>query len=427
MKKLFRVFLGVFLCGLLPVSLLLCGMPVAAYSGGSSKDLTDGADIRVMSYNVLVDNDESLGGWSWGAPLGNRGDKASAAINYYRPDVIGFQECNYKWHVNLRKNLPDYDFVNADVPEWQPMESRENLGKEDWMCTTMMYNTKTLELVDNELVGYTVNYWGSIQRMRYISMALFKVKKTGEKFVFTSTHFDAEEDAKGDTMRCTQAGELADRIRHYMDTYGCPVVSVGDYNSQYKDAPISLVREKTGMISHPDNREKPGEYIIDYILYSAGVSGKYFTVVKDADLSGASDHKPIFADLQLKDGYSFPTTSATIPVPTEEEPLWSEEEPMWSEDAPQATVEDGVAPTTPSTAPSVSTVTTKAEVSSVTEEVLADAATPSAKPTESRRKSSDKGVANVTLWVVLGLSAGVLLIGGGAVAIVLTRKRNKFA
>lgn len=311
MKKWMRIFAKSFLCGVLPFSLLLSGLSVSAYTGNSAKALTSGADIRVMSYNTLVDNDESLGGWSWGQPLGTRGDKASAAINYYQPDVIGFQECNYKWHVSLRENLPDYDFVNADVPEKQKLEDPKSLGKKDWMCTTMMYNTKTLELVENELIGYSVNYWGCIQRMRYISMAVFKVKATGEKFVFTSTHFDAESDTKGQKMRKTQATELANRIVYYKNTYGCPVISTGDYNSGYSAEPLTIVRDTAAMDSYKDNRGG-----IDYILYSQGVSCKYFTVVSDSDLGGASDHKPIFADLALQDHFNFPTTRPTTTTTT---------------------------------------------------------------------------------------------------------------
>ena len=275
------------------------------YTGVSQKELTSGADIRVMSYNTLVDNDEPNGGWSWGQPIGKRPEKAAAAIAYYLPDVIGFQENNYNWHIALRELLPNYDYVNADVPEVQKLEAAASLGKKDWMCTTMMYNTDTLELVENELIGYSVNYWGCIQRMRYISMALFKVKKTGEMFVFTSTHFDAEQDTKGQRMRKTQAGELAERINYYKDTYGCPIISTGDYNSGYNDEPIALVRETAGMDSYSGNRGG-----IDYILYSEGVECKYFTVVNDADLNGASDHQPIFGDFSLQDGFSFHTSCA---------------------------------------------------------------------------------------------------------------------
>ena len=306
MKKVMRVFIKSLLCGVLPFCLLLSGLSVSAYTGNSTKTLTSGADIRVMSYNTLVDTDEENGGWSWGQPIGNRPDKAAAAILYYLPDVIGFQENNYNWHVALRRLLPNYDYVNADVPEVQKLEKADSLGKKDWMCTTMMYNTDTLELIDHELIGYSVNYWGCIQRMRYISMAIFKVKKTGEKFVFTSTHFDAEKDTKGEKMRKTQSTELGNRLKYYQDTFGYPVISTGDYNSGYTDVPLTNVRDIAGMESHSNNRGG-----IDYILYSDGVTPKYFTVVNDSDLSGASDHKPIFADVALDNGFSFPTTTTT--------------------------------------------------------------------------------------------------------------------
>ena len=312
--KAIRVLFRAVLCAALPLCLLCAGLPVFAYTGTAPKDKTAGANLRVMSYNVLVDNDESLGGWSWGQALGNRGDKAAACINYYRPDVIGLQECNYKWHVSLRQNLPDYDFVNPDVPAEQKLENKDSLGKKDWMCTTLMYNTKTLTLLENELVGYSVNYWGCIQRMRYVSMALFEIKATGEKFAFISTHFDAERDSKGQANRLTQAGELADRINHYKATYGCPVISTGDYNSGFSDDPIQAVVSKAGMTASAGNRGG-----IDYILFSQGIESKYFTSVSDADVAGASDHAPVFADLAVSK-YMFPTTKPTTTTTTEYKP-----------------------------------------------------------------------------------------------------------
>ncbi len=306
-----KLFFRSILCGSLSLCLLGGAMPVSAYTGSAPKEKTADTNLRVMSYNVLVDNDESLGGWSWGQALGNRGDKASACIAYYQPDVIGFQECNYKWHVSLKKNLKDYAFVNADVPEEQPLEKAESLGKKDWMCTTMMYNKKTLKLITNELIGYSCNYWGCIQRMRYVSMALFEIKATGERFVFISTHLDAEHsDEKGDQMRMTQSTELANAINHYKATYGCPVISTGDYNSGFSDPPIQNLVTNAGMTASAGNRGG-----IDYILYSAGIESKFFTVVGDNDVAGASDHNPVFADLQVKK-YTFPTTKETTATTT---------------------------------------------------------------------------------------------------------------
>ena len=303
--KLCRVFLRALLCGVLLLSMVCGGLSVSAYSGSAPKDKADGANLRVMSYNVLVDNDESLGGWSWGQPLGNRGDKASACIDYYKPDVIGFQECNYKWHVSLKDNLKDYAFVNADVPEEQALEKAESLGKKDWMCTTMMYNTKTLTLIKNELIGYSCNYWGCIQRMRYASMAVFEIKATGERFTFFSTHLDAEQDEKGQGMRMTQSTELVEVINRYKSTYGHPVIGTGDFNSKFADNPIQNIVNKAGMTASVNNRTG-----IDYVLFSAGVVGKSFTAVSDNDVKGASDHAPVFADL-LVQNYKFKTTNTT--------------------------------------------------------------------------------------------------------------------
>lgn len=305
-----KLFVRAVLCGVLPLCLLGGSLSVAAYTGSAPQEKTAGSNLRVMSYNVLVDNDESLGGWSWGQPLGTRGDKASACIEYYQPDVIGFQECNYKWHVSLKENLPDYAFVNADVPETMPLEKTASLGQKDWMCTTMMYNQKTLKLIANELIGYSVNYWGCIQRMRYVSMALFEIRATGEQFVFISTHLDAEKDAKGQANRLTQTTELVEAINRYKATYGCPVIVTGDFNSSYSDDPIQNVVQKAGMTASAENRGG-----IDYILYSAGVVSNYFTVVGDADVLGASDHKPVFADVQVQK-YTFPTTEKTTTTTT---------------------------------------------------------------------------------------------------------------
>ena len=307
--RLIRVLFRSMLCSVLPLCLLCGSVSVSAYTGDARQEKTAGANLRVMSYNVLVDNDESLGGWNWGQALGNRGDKAAACIAYYRPDVIGLQECNYKWHVSLRQNLPDYDFVNPDVPEKQALEKTESLGKKDWMCTTLMYNTETLILLENELVGYSVNYWGCIQRMRYVSMALFEIKGTGQKFVFISTHLDAERDAKGQSNRVTQAGELVDCIQRYKDTYSCPVIATGDYNSDYGDDPIQTL-VKAGMTASKENRGG-----IDYILYSMGVESKYFTPIHDEDVAGASDHVPVMADLNVQQ-YRFPTTTTATEVTT---------------------------------------------------------------------------------------------------------------
>ena len=448
MKKMMRLFLMSVLCGILPVTMLFGGVSVAAYTGYSTQSLATGADIRVMSYNTLVDNDEANGGWSWGKPLANRAEKAAAAINHYKPDVIGLQENNYNWHVALRKLLPDYDYVNADVPMMSPLEKKESLGKKDWMCTTMMYNTKTLELVDRELYGYSCNYWGCIQRMRYLSMALFKVKATGEMFVFTSTHFDAENkaDGRGQANRVTQAGEMAENIQRYKETYGCPIISTGDFNSSYSDTPITNIRETTGMNSHSNNRGG-----IDYILYSQGVSPKYFTVINDADLSGASDHQPIMADLTLQDGFSFPTTNTSVvtttttkaPTTTTTTTVFkpttsTQSKPISSQTTTNAPVADVTTTTATTAEPEIgqvhttsTTTTTEAasDETSTTAAIVEDTTSTTA-PTDTTTEDTPveavpvpKG--NDKLLMIGLIAGGVVVLAGVGVAIALMLKKKK--
>ena len=383
--QLLRVFFRVMLCAALPLCLLCGSLPVSAYTGSAPQEKTAGANLRVMSYNVLVDNDETLDGWSWGQPLGTRGDKASACINYYKPDVIGLQECNYKWHVSLRENLPDYDFVNPDVPEQQKLEAEASLGKKDWMCTTLMYNTKTLTLLHNELIGYSVNFWDCIQRMRYVSMALFEIKESGRKFVFISTHLDAEQDTKGQNIRATQAGELGDCIQRYKETYGCPVISTGDYNSRFGDDPIQGLVSAAGMTSSPENRGG-----IDYILYSQGITSKYFTVIEDADVAGASDHQPIIADLAVAN-YTFTSATTTTTTTTYKTVVITKEKPTTTttvqEQGITTRVTEDTATTTSTTEPSATNAPTAAPSVDEPEDAETPAATTTAEETTAVKKT----------------------------------------
>ena len=414
--KPIRVFFRTLLCAALPLCLLCGGLTVAAYSGSAPQAKTAGANLRVMSYNVLVDNDESIDGWSWGKALGNRGDLAAACINYYQPDVIGLQECNYKWHVSLRQNLPDYDFVNPDVPEVQKLENKDSLGKKDWMCTTLMYNTKTLTLLDNELIGYSVNYWGCIQRMRYVSMALFQIKATGLKFVFISTHFDAEKDAKGQNNRLIQAGELADAIQRYKDTYGCPVIATGDFNSGYADAPIQKVVSDAGMTASAGNRGG-----IDYILYSQGVESKYFTAVADADVQSASDHKPVFADLAVAN-HTFPTTKPTSATTTTTTLPYITTERTTHGSVVINKTTDADEETTTAADVTITTVEDNTTTSAVEDETAAT--TTKAENTTKVHKDTSSSTTELPWWIWLIVAVIGVVIVGSIVLIVLLLKKN---
>lgn len=295
--KVLKLFFRAVLCSVLPLCVLCGALTVsAAYNGKSNKDKADGSNLRVMTYNVWADPGE--GGFpNWNTPaIGTRPNGAIACIKHYAPDVVGLQECSLNWYKALRPGLPDYAFVNT-----------EDDGRADYMCTGMMYNKKTVELLSSEIIGYNESRWGR-QRMRYINTGLFKIKATGEKFVFISTHFDAGDVSDAGRHRPAQAIQLGEQIKDFKAKYGCPIISVGDYNSQLNDTPLNSVMSRGGMSAATTGG-------IDHILFSAGITRKYVTIVTDDAIQGSSDHKPVFADLAVTK-HTFPTTKATTTTTT---------------------------------------------------------------------------------------------------------------
>ena len=284
----------------------------SGYVGNSNKKKAPGSDIRVMSYNVLMDDDEENGGISWGKPLdrllnggeGTRDGNAAACIRYYAPDVIGFQEFSYNWYQGIRTALPNYEFVNNVDPESK---------KEDYMCTALAYNTDTLEVVETQLFKYKDSRWGN-QRMRYINMAIFKVKATGDQFMVTVTHPDAGKVSGDGLKRPLQLAEFAQQLAAWREEYGLPTISVGDFNSGRGDEEFDNNVETNGMT---DANLNAVNGTIDHVMINNQVKSLYFTTVSDASILGASDHVPVFADLDLLDSVSYPIADVMNQIKTQ--------------------------------------------------------------------------------------------------------------
>lgn len=310
MKKMMRVFLRAVLCGILPLSLLLGGLPVAAYTGDYPQQLTAGADIRFMTYNVLVDQDTANGGYSWGGSAieGNRGPKAAAMINYYQPDVIALEEFSGNWYTYFQENLPNYGFGEMNSKDSQ------NNGK---LYTCVAYNKNTIRLLDTELYRMKHSRWGT-QGMRYVNVCFFEVIATGEKFIAAATHTDAGSLDGDGYQRPYQVKEIADYLVELSETYRVPVICGGDYNCSIGESTSYKHMTDAGLI------DVTGGRYIDHIFHNNMASHLYETTVSDADVSGASDHSAVFADMVLEDVFSFPTTTTT----TTTRPTWTTTAPL---------------------------------------------------------------------------------------------------
>ena len=291
----------------------------AGYQGSYPETMTSGADIRFMTYNVLCGKDEANGGYSWGTNIAGRPEKAFAMINYYKPDVIAFEEFSGEWYDAFVAQMTDYELCYM-----QSADTSKNNGK---LYTCLAYNKNTIRLLDTALFRNTVSRWGT-QGMRYVNVGFFEVIATGEKFIGAATHPDAgklvgDQDLNGDGVagegegywRQFQLEEAAAYVKGLSDTYKMPVVWGGDFNSgldgTYDDYTSWYKVADAGFTDATNGR------YIDHIFYNGMATHLYETTVRDAAVSGASDHDAVFADIQFLDEFATPIKDAKDYIKTQ--------------------------------------------------------------------------------------------------------------
>lgn len=265
-------------------------------SGGF--ELTDGADLRIMSANILV----RYKGWG-GTPVKSRALMFAEVLNKYKPDVAAIQEACSDWHKCIEKTVGDtYEFV-------QP---RFDLFRTS--LTTMIYNKNTLNLVDSGRVKYSQ---GDGPQHRAITWAVFETKEDGKRFAAISTHFDLlrlKDTEKEYDIIFSQAEELFSFIDELSEKYDCPVFSAGDYNACETQGDIGeaagvliyeKVAEKLSDVKYMTENRMYGTEIgendpcWDHIFLSGNAEIKAFRILSDSYLSPLSDHYPIFTDISL--------------------------------------------------------------------------------------------------------------------------------
>lgn len=265
-------------------------------SGGF--ELTDGADVRIMSTNILV----RYKGWG-GTPVKSRALMFSEVLNKYRPDVAAIQEACSDWHKCIEETAGDtYEFIQ---PRFDVFRTS---------LTTMIYNKNTLNLVDSGRVKYSR---GDGPQHRAITWAVFETKEGGKRFAAISTHFDPlrlKDTEKEYDIIFDQAEELFDFVDELSEKYACPVFSAGDYNACETEGDIGeaagvaiykKVSEKLKDVKYMTDNRKYGSEIgenspcYDHIFLSGNAEIKAFRILSDSYLSPLSDHYPIFTDVSL--------------------------------------------------------------------------------------------------------------------------------
>ncbi len=258
----------------------------------------EGADIRVMSYNILH---PSWSGVVDNLPVEGRDKVVSAIINDYRPDVVGLQEANWEWHFALKELLVDNGVY----------EQACNGDEENYIMTTFLYNTKTVKLIDSEVVDLDDG-----SDIRVVSIAVFQKRSGKDRFVVINTH-PAPYSDQSYSKNCQDILDIVgDKMNKYKDL---PVIMTGDYNTGEKQEFYSTIQSTLGVADAKYSADEivnnygtffdpcwggefdpQGERAIDHIFVNDKAQSKLFSVIIDHDVNKASDHLPIYADVDLK-------------------------------------------------------------------------------------------------------------------------------
>ena len=202
-----------------------------------------GTIINAMSFNVWGYNEgRATANDSTKIVRGNplvRGEKLNDLLNGEEIDVAGLQGVSARtdWVTFMKNNLDEkYKYISAHTTD---IESG----------VYIIYRSDKLEVVEN---GMFWLYDGAPTRpmkysesefQRICNWAIFKIKETGEIFVFMDTHLDTYLSGriKQVDILVSQIPVLQEKAQTITGTTGCPVILVGDFNSKSNDTEYSKV------------------------------------------------------------------------------------------------------------------------------------------------------------------------------------------
>lgn len=259
---------------------------------------TNAQELSVMTYNIKLDYPKE-GENSWT----NRKPIMINQIKFYEPDVLGVQEAMPNQMLDLDNLLTAYSFVGVGRDD----------GKNKGEYSAIFYKKQNLKILESstfwlsETPDKVSMGWDAVCN-RVCTYALFKNKRTMQKFWVFNTHFDHF----GKQARINSAKLIIQKIKE-LNTKNLPVVLMGDFNmepihesiqfiNQYlNDSKIiaDIVFGSTGTFNgfHFD---KPVTRRIDYIFVGKKIKVKKYAVLSDSkNCRYPSDHLPVYAKLKL--------------------------------------------------------------------------------------------------------------------------------
>ena len=267
--------------------------------------------MRIMTTNIWGDY--------FGNPVSVREDDMYKVYLDYKPDVIGFQEITRSWHMSemFKKLRCEYYFLET--------ENNDDLLNHVPMAIKKGYKliAKGYEVLNdtNQLNN------GTYDISKSITWAVVMNKNDNKVFGVCNTHFSyMSGKPEYDAMRCKNAKQLCEVMKYINDKYNCPVFAFGDMNCKrdsqvfkviYLVSGVHPLFEKTDarddVCSHHGDPvvDSEGRYhgvkslltqvdSIDHIVgYGSGYKVLQYRVVEDQNALDATDHSPVYVDIEL--------------------------------------------------------------------------------------------------------------------------------
>ena len=271
------------ICALLALILPFVGIGVPELG---AKGPADTEVVRIMSFNV---RDGEF----------DREEIVPQVVADYKPDSVGFQECEGTWYLTLKTYLPDYQIVG--VGRWTGIEL---LGE----STAIMFRKDKYRLIDwgtiwlSETPDKVSIGWDS-KYARTCTWAVLENKETGEQYAHVNTHLD-------NTGAQARTNGLA-LVLEKAASFDMPVVLTGDFNfgkgtALYRQLNSGVVKDSASIALVADSGATAHGYRgdiegnpIDFICVNDKVTEvRSYNIIRDKyNDRYVSDHYPIYSDV----------------------------------------------------------------------------------------------------------------------------------
>lgn len=254
-------------------------------------------EIKIMSFNVRYETNEEEAIHNWDF----RKEACVDMIEDQRPTLIGFQEAVYtsQWSY-LKEHLANkYDGFGV--------------GREDGLskgeCMGILYRTDDVEKLRggtfwlSDTPDIPSKGWGS-SFYRSATWGIFKLKSTGQYFIYINTHLDLTSN-----VRCKEMELIVKKFAEYNPKEYLQFLTA-DFNTTpnddiFKDLKMSMSNARDNALktdySNTFNGWGDGTGLIDDIFYSKSLTAiEYHTITQGYDgISYLSDHYPIYAIIKF--------------------------------------------------------------------------------------------------------------------------------